>query len=139
MRDAPPSPTLTDALTSNVPGIHWPAVAGTRAAAVLALLFQMESTQWLSGEALRERQNRQLGALLDGYEQLREFDRRELALIEPLRTLRLVHYSAWVARRWDDPAFPAAFPDFGTPDYWRGQVDTLVEQLEAMQAPPLVA
>lgn len=91
----------------------------------------------LSGE--RHEQQAQLGALLDGYEQLREFDRRELALIEPLRTLRLVHYSAWVARRWDDPAFPAAFPDFGTPDYWRGQVDTLVEQLEAMQAPPLVA
>ena len=91
----------------------------------------------LSGE--RHEQQAQLGALLDGYEQLREFDRRELALIEPLRTLRLVHYSAWVARRWDDPAFPAAFPDFGTPDYWRGQADTLVEQLEAMQAPPLVA
>ena len=65
MRDAPPQPTLTDALTSNVPGIHWPAVVGVRDAAVLALLFQMESTQWLSGEALRERQNRQLGALLD--------------------------------------------------------------------------
>ena len=56
---------LTDALPSQVPGIHWPAVAGTRDAAVLALLFQMESTQWLSEEALHERQRRQLGALLD--------------------------------------------------------------------------
>ena len=62
----------------------------------------------LSGE--RVQRQRQLGALVDGYEQLREFDRNELALIEPLRTLRLVHYSAWLARRWDDPAFPRAFP-----------------------------
>lgn len=65
MRGASPQPTLTDAPTSNVPGIHWPAVVGARDAAVLALLFQMESTQWLSAEALRERQDRQLGALLD--------------------------------------------------------------------------
>lgn len=59
------TPTLTDALTSNVPGIRWPAVVGARDAAVLALLFQMESTQWLSAEALHEQQNQQLGALLD--------------------------------------------------------------------------
>lgn len=65
MSDAPTQPTLTDALTSNVPGIRWPAVVGARDAAVLPLLFQMESTQWLSAEALRERQDRQLGALLD--------------------------------------------------------------------------
>ena len=91
----------------------------------------------LSGE--RHDQQRQLGALLDGYEQLREFDRRELALIEPLRTLRLIHYSAWLAQRWGDPAFPAAFPWFGTADYWRGQVHMLTEQIEAMQSAPLVA
>jgi Ser/Thr protein kinase RdoA (MazF antagonist) len=91
----------------------------------------------LSGE--RAQRQQQLGALLDGYEQLREFDRAELALVEPLRTLRLVHYSAWLARRWDDPAFPLAFPWFGTPDYWRGQVQMLEEQLEQMAEPPLVA
>lgn len=91
----------------------------------------------LSGE--RAQRQQQLGALLDGYEQFREFDRRELALIEPLRTLRLIHYSAWLARRWDDPAFPAAFPWFGTSDYWKGQVRMLEEQVEAMQEPPLVA
>ena len=91
----------------------------------------------LSGE--RAQRQQQLGALLDGYEQLRELDRAELALIEPLRTLRLVHYSAWLARRWDDPAFPRAFPWFGTPDYWRGQVQMLEEQMEAMEEPPLVA
>ena len=91
----------------------------------------------LSGE--RAQRQRQLGALLDGYEQVRDFDRAELALIEPLRTLRLVHYSAWLARRWDDPAFPAAFPWFGSSDYWKGQVKMLEEQLEAMAEPPLVA
>jgi Ser/Thr protein kinase RdoA (MazF antagonist) len=90
----------------------------------------------LSGE--RVQRQRQLGALVDGYEQLREFDRSELALIEALRTLRLVHYSAWLARRWDDPAFPRAFPWFGSSDYWRGQVQMLEEQLEAMEEPPLV-
>ena len=94
---------------------------------------------WMLLPGERAEGQRALVSLLDGYEQMREFDRRELALIEPLRTLRLIHYSAWIARRWDDPAFPAAFPDFGTPDYWRGQIDTLTDQIEAMQAPPLVA
>jgi Ser/Thr protein kinase RdoA (MazF antagonist) len=91
----------------------------------------------LSGE--RVQRQRQLGALLDGYEQVRDFDRRELALIEPLRTLRLIHYSAWLARRWDDPAFPATFPWFGSSDYWKGQIQMLDEQLEQMEEPPLVA
>ena len=68
----------------------------------------------------------------------REFDRDELALIEPLRTLRLIHYSAWLARRWDDPIFPINFPWFGTSDYWQGQVQMLEEQIEAMAEPPLV-
>ena len=89
----------------------------------------------LSGD--RRQQTQQLSALLDGYEQFRPFDRRELVLIEPLRTLRLIHYSAWIARRWDDPAFPINFPWFGSRDYWQGQVDMLVEQIEAMQEPPL--
>jgi Ser/Thr protein kinase RdoA (MazF antagonist) len=89
----------------------------------------------LSGD--RRQRTAQLGALLDGYEQFRPFDRRELALIEPLRTLRLIHYSAWLARRWDDPIFPINFPWFGTSDYWRGQVDTLNEQIEAIQEAPL--
>ncbi|MBK0391683.1 serine/threonine protein kinase [Ramlibacter algicola] len=91
----------------------------------------------LSGE--RAQRQRQLGALLDGYEQVRDFDRAELVLLEPLRTLRLVHYSAWLARRWDDPAFPAAFPWFGSSDYWKGQIQILEDQLEAMDEPPLVA
>jgi len=90
----------------------------------------------LSGE--RRQRTLQLSALLDGYEQLRDFDRRELGWIEGLRTLRLIHYSAWLARRWSDPIFPLNFPWFGTPDYWRGQVQMLHEQIEAMQEAPLV-
>jgi Ser/Thr protein kinase RdoA (MazF antagonist) len=91
----------------------------------------------LSGE--RAQRQKQLGALVDGYEQMREFNRDELALVEPLRTLRLIHYSAWLARRWDDPIFPINFPWFGSSDYWQGQVQMLEEQIEAMAEPPLVA
>jgi Ser/Thr protein kinase RdoA (MazF antagonist) len=90
----------------------------------------------LSGD--RAQCTRQLGALVDGYEEFRAFDRRELALIEPLRTLRLVHYSAWLAQRWHDPIFPINFPWFGSSDYWKSQVDMLEEQLEAMQEAPLM-
>lgn len=90
----------------------------------------------LSGDRLQ--QTLQLSALLDGYEQLRPFDRRELALVEPLRTLRLLHYSAWIARRQDDPSFAINFPWFGSRDYWQGQVDMLVEQIEEMEKDPLV-
>lgn len=93
---------------------------------------------WMLQSGDRSQRQRQLGALIDGYEQMREFDRGELALVEPLRTLRLIHYSAWLARRWDDPAFPIAFPWFGTPDYWRDQVVMLEDQLEQMREPPLV-
>jgi len=90
----------------------------------------------LSGD--RQQRQRQLGILVDGYEMFREFDRAELALIEPLRTLRLIHYSAWLARRWDDPIFPINFPWFGSSDYWQGQVQMLEEQIEAMAEPPLL-
>ncbi len=91
----------------------------------------------LSGD--RKQRTLQLSGLLDGYEQFRSFDRRELALIEPLRTLRLIHYSAWLARRWADPIFPANFPWFGSSDYWQGQVVLLEDQIEAMQEAPLSA
>jgi len=90
----------------------------------------------LSGE--RPQRTVQLSALVDGYEQFRSFDRRELAMIEPLRTLRLIHYSAWLARRWSDPTFAINFPWFGSSDYWRGQIDMLIEQMEAMQEDLLV-
>lgn len=75
--------------------------------------------------------------VLEGYRDFMPFDRRELALIEPLRTLRLIHYSAWLARRWDDPAFPAAFPWFGTVRYWQDRILELREQIAAMAEPPI--
>ena len=90
---------------------------------------------WLSGD--RAARQQQLGAVLQGYRQFRRFDARELALIEPLRTLRMLHHSAWIAERWDDPAFPPAFPWFGTPAYWGQQTTELREQLEAMAEPAL--
>jgi len=92
---------------------------------------------WMLVSGSRSERTRALASLIDGYEQLRPFDRRELALIEPLRTLRILHYSAWLARRWDDPTFPIHFPWFGSSDYWAGQVQMLQDQLAAMQDPPL--
>jgi Ser/Thr protein kinase RdoA (MazF antagonist) len=89
----------------------------------------------LSGD--RAQRTQQLSVLLDGYEQMRDMNRTELALIEPLRTLRLIHYSAWLARRKDDPAFAQHFSWFGSSDYWAGQTHMLIEQCEAMQEEPL--
>ncbi len=113
------------------PGPHFVDMDDARSGPAVQDLWML-----LSGE--RHQRARALGALLDGYTQLREFDARELALIEPLRTLRLIHYSAWLARRWSDPTFPANFPWFGSRDYWTGQVQMLQEQIEAMDEPPLV-
>lgn len=90
----------------------------------------------LSGD--RDAMSRQFLDVLAGYEDFCEFDRRELHLIEALRTLRLIHYSAWIARRWNDPAFPAAFPWFGTQRYWQDRILELKEQIGAMDEPPLV-
>ena len=89
----------------------------------------------LSGD--RSDMQRQLGDLLAGYEDFCEFDPRELHLIEALRTLRLIHYSAWLARRWDDPAFPVAFPWFNTQRYWQDRVLELREQISLMDEGPL--
>ena len=72
-------------------------------------------------------------ALLAGYEAFMDFDDRELALVEPLRTLRIVHYGAWLARRWNDPAFPAAFPWFKDTLYWEQQAELLREQAQRMR------
>jgi Ser/Thr protein kinase RdoA (MazF antagonist) len=89
----------------------------------------------LSGE--RDERIRQLSDVLAGYEDFMEFDPRELHLVEALRTLRLLHYSAWLARRWDDPAFPAAFPWFGSPRYWEERILELREQIALMDEEPL--
>ena len=79
----------------------------------------------------------QMKDVLEGYTQFHDFDLRELQLIEPLRTLRMLHHAAWLARRWEDPAFPVAFPWFGESRYWEELVLGLREQLARMQAPPL--
>jgi len=123
--------TPADAPAAAGPGPHFVDLDDARSGPAVQDLWMLTSGD-------RSQRTRQLGALVDGYEQFREFDRRELALIEPLRTLRLMHYSAWLARRWDDPIFPINFPWFGSSDYWKGQVLMLEEQLEAMQEEPLV-
>ncbi len=114
--DGPHFVDLDDALTGPAVQDLWMLLAGDRAA-----------------------RTRQLGAVLDGYEQFMDFDRRELRLVEALRTLRMVHHSAWIARRWADPAFPIAFPWFASPAYWADQTVRLREQLETMAEAPLAA
>ena len=89
----------------------------------------------LSGE--RADMVRQLGDVLAGYEDFHDFDPRELHLIEALRTLRLIHYSAWLAQRWDDPAFKQAFPWFNTQRYWQDRILELREQIALMDEAPL--
>lgn len=90
---------------------------------------------FLSGD--RNEQTPQLNTLLDGYSQFSDFDPRELHLLEALRTLRIMHYAAWLARRWEDPAFQQAFPWFGERRYWDEHVLALREQAALMQEPPL--
>jgi len=89
----------------------------------------------LSGE--QHEMATQFSHVLEGYEMFCEFDRSELAIIEALRALRLVYYCGWLARRWDDPAFPQNFPWFNTPRYWEEQMITFREQLERCQMPVL--
>jgi len=89
----------------------------------------------LSGE--RDDMTRQLSSIIVGYEDFYDFDPHELHLLEALRTLRLIHYSAWLARRWDDPAFPIAFPWFNSQRYWQDRILELREQIALMDEPPL--
>ncbi len=93
---------------------------------------------WMLISGDRSTMARQLKHILSGYEDFREFDDRELHLVEALRTLRLIHYSAWLARRWDDPAFPIAFPFFDTPRYWQDRILELREQVALLQEPAIV-
>ena len=90
---------------------------------------------WLFTSGDVTEQGPQLGKLLTGYERFHAFDRRTLTLLEPLRTLRILHHAAWIGRRWEDPAFPRAFPDYGTDRYWSQHILTLREQLAALQDP----
>ncbi|MGH8307770.1 MAG: serine/threonine protein kinase [Gammaproteobacteria bacterium] len=79
----------------------------------------------------------QLSHVMEGYRQFADFNPMELNLVEALRTLRMIHYAAWIARRWDDPAFPRAFPWFDAPRYWEEHIQSLREQLPMLDEPPL--
>jgi len=90
---------------------------------------------FLSGD--RQYSTARLADLMEGYSRFYDFNPAELHLIEALRTLRMIHYAAWLAQRWEDPAFPLAFPTFNTLQYWEDHVLSLREQAAAMQEPPL--
>jgi Ser/Thr protein kinase RdoA (MazF antagonist) len=89
----------------------------------------------LSGDS--QSQSIQMQRILLGYRDFRDFDTRELILIEPLRTLRMMYHAAWLARRWDDPAFPRAFPFFNTQKYWSDHILELREQWAAIEEPAI--
>ena len=93
---------------------------------------------WMFVTGDRGEMTLRLADLLEGYTQFRDFDPRELQLIEALRTLRMIHYAAWLARRWEDPAFPRAFPWFNTQRYWGDHILALREQASLMQEPVLM-
>ncbi len=92
---------------------------------------------WMLLAGDRETMTRQLAAVFEGYREFNDFDPRELALVEALRTLRQIHYAGWLARRWDDPAFPANFPFFNTQRYWQDHILSLREQAAALDEEPL--
>ncbi|WP_417583663.1 serine/threonine protein kinase [Nitrincola sp.] len=97
----------------------------------------MQDLWMLLSENDRHERELQLAEVLAGYQEFADFDPRELHLVEPLRTLRMLHYSAWLARRWQDPAFPLSFPWFNTERYWGEHILQLREQLSALQEPVL--
>ena len=93
---------------------------------------------WMLISGDRHEMQTQLMDIIEGYLQFHDFDHRQLQLIEPLRTLRILHYAAWLARRWEDPAFPRAFPWFNTARYWEEHILTLREQAALLNEPALV-
>lgn len=92
---------------------------------------------WMLLHGERREQRIQLDILLEAYSEFSSFDEKELALVEPLRAMRMIHYLAWVARRWQDPAFPRSFPWMQDADFWSKQASTFVEQVKLLREPPL--
>jgi Ser/Thr protein kinase RdoA (MazF antagonist) len=92
---------------------------------------------WMMLSGDKQQQFIQLDTLVEAYDEFHEFDTNELSLIEPLRAMRMVHYMAWLSQRWEDPAFPQAFPWFAEDKYWENQILALKEQFSALQEPPL--
>ena len=101
----------------------------------LPLGFRRGGALLLSGD--RASMTRQFSDVLAGYEDFMDFDRRQLHLIEALRTLRILHYAGWLAQLWDDPAFPAAFPWFNAQRYWEEHILQIKEQIAAVQEQPI--
>jgi Ser/Thr protein kinase RdoA (MazF antagonist) len=93
---------------------------------------------WMLISGSHSERQRGLDCVLEGYAGFADINPRELYIIEALRALRMLHHSAWLARRWEDPAFKASFPWFGAPRYWEEQVLSLREQAAVMDEPPLV-
>jgi Ser/Thr protein kinase RdoA (MazF antagonist) len=93
---------------------------------------------WMMLAGSSSDQQRQWAELLEGYLQFANLDFREIRLIEPLRALRMLHHAAWVSHRWLDPAFPRAFPWLGEARYWEGYLRDLMEQVEAVESPPVL-
>jgi Ser/Thr protein kinase RdoA (MazF antagonist) len=91
---------------------------------------------WMMLSGDRAQQTLQLDTLVSAYQESTDFDHAQLYLIEPLRAMRMVHYMAWLSKRWQDPAFPQAFPWFATDKYWEQQILALKEQLSALHEPP---
>jgi Ser/Thr protein kinase RdoA (MazF antagonist) len=92
---------------------------------------------FLAGDAASQQST--WAALMEGYELFGEFDFAELTLVEPLRSLRMLNHAAWIAHRWHDPAFPRAFPWFADARFWERHVSDLMEQMAAMDDPPILA
>jgi Ser/Thr protein kinase RdoA (MazF antagonist) len=93
---------------------------------------------WMMLSGPPAEQQRQWQELLEGYQQFADFNFKEVTLIEPLRALRMLHHAAWIAQRWADPAFPRAFPWVAEPRYWEGHLLDLLEQIAAIDEPPLL-
>ena len=92
---------------------------------------------WMFLNGDRNQREQQLAEFIEGYEEFNDFDVRQLSWIEALRTLRIMHHAAWLARRWSDPAFPKAFPWFSNQRFWADHILELREQMSAMQESPL--
>ena len=92
---------------------------------------------WMLFDGEPEEMRRQCSELFEGYHMFFDLNWKQVRLIEPLRALRMIHYASWLARRWDDPAFPMSFPWFNSPTYWQSHISALQQQVEQIESPPI--
>ncbi len=132
------APALERARTQRIHGdLHWGNVLWGADGPILVdfddcLVGPPVQDLWLLARGDSEEVRKARAQLIEGYELFREFDRSTLALCEPLRALRIIHMSGWIARRWDDPSFPAAFPAFRTDNYWMAEYEALFTIAESL-------